>query len=186
MFEKSKCLNTPARVSQLLLTARGGRFGRRTACPPLASTADRRYPRRYAEEVLRRCRLADPRGRRLEPPPGLAAAQRAAFIATVKSVKPNHFAAEDMPIACRRRAAQAEERDIVRDLEAAKAADDSAAKAVLRTAQGRNASSLTRLARALRLGALARDPSRNTRRPGTVEPAGPLPWEFEPGDDDAA
>jgi hypothetical protein len=127
----------------------------------------------------------DPRGRRLEPPPGLPAAQRAAFIATVKSVKPNHFAAEDMPILLAYAAAQEEERDIVRDLEAAKAADDSAAKAVLRTAQGRNASSLTRLARALRLGALARDPSRNTRRPGTVEPAGPLPWEFEPGDDDA-
>ena len=125
----------------------------------------------------------DPRGQRLEPPPGLSTAQRAAFIATVKSVRPNHFAAEDMPILVAYAAAQVEERDIVRDLEAAKAAEDNQAKAVLRTAQGRNAGSLTRLARALRLGAMARDPTRSRRRPSTVEPSAPLPWEYEPDDE---
>jgi len=48
----------------------------------------------------------------------------------------------------------------------------------LRTAHGRVAGSLTRLARALRLGAMARAPSRNRRLPGTVEPSGPPPWEY--------
>ena len=50
----------------------------------------------------------EPRGRRLEPPPGLSEAERAAFVATVRSVKPGHFAAEDVPLltayCCRHRA----------------------------------------------------------------------------------
>jgi hypothetical protein len=40
----------------------------------------------------------EPRGRRLEPPGGLSEAERAAFAAAVRSVKPNHFADEDMPL----------------------------------------------------------------------------------------
>ena len=40
----------------------------------------------------------EPRGRRLEPPPGLSEAERTAFVATVRSVKPGHFAAEDAPL----------------------------------------------------------------------------------------
>ena len=40
----------------------------------------------------------DPRGRRLEPPPGLSEAERAAFVAAVRSVKLGHFADEDTPL----------------------------------------------------------------------------------------
>jgi hypothetical protein len=40
----------------------------------------------------------DPRGQRLEPPAGLSAAEREAFIATVKSVRPGHFSGDDTPL----------------------------------------------------------------------------------------
>jgi hypothetical protein len=125
----------------------------------------------------------DPRGQRLNPPPGLSDAERAAFVATVQSVRPGHFTAEEMPLLTAYAAAQVEERDIVRDLEAAKAAEDEKAKAVLRTAQGRVAGTLTRLARALRLGPMARNASRNRRGVAPLpEPSGALPWEYRPGD----
>jgi hypothetical protein len=119
----------------------------------------------------------DPRGRRLEPPPGLSQAERAAFVATVKSVRPGHFAAEETPLLVAYAAAIVQERDIAHDLEAA---EDEKAKAALWAAHARVAGTLTRLARALRLGPMARNPSRNRRRPGTVEADGPLPWEYEP------
>jgi hypothetical protein len=125
-------------------------------------------------------RSVDPRGRRLAPPPGLSAAEREAFIAAVMSVRPGHFAAEEAPLLTAYAAAVVEERDIARDLVAAKAAADDKAKDGLRLAHGRVSATLVRLARALRLGPLARNPSRNTRRPGTVEPSAPLPWEWEP------
>jgi hypothetical protein len=121
----------------------------------------------------------DPRGQRLEPPPGLSAAERAAFIATVGGVRPGHFAAEDVPLLVVYAAAIVQERDIAHELEDA---EDEKAKAPLWTAHGRVAGSLTRLARALRLGAMARNPSRSRRRPGTVEPSGVPPWEYRPGD----
>jgi hypothetical protein len=124
----------------------------------------------------------EPRGHRLEPPPGLSGAERAAFVAAVKSVKPGHFAAEDEPLLVAYAAAIVQERAIARDLEAAEAEDEEEEKAKtkdrLRTAHGRVAGSLTRLARALRLGAMARAPSRHRRLPGTVEPSGPPPWEY--------
>jgi hypothetical protein len=119
----------------------------------------------------------DPRGRRLDPPPGLSAAERKAFIAAVMSVRPGHFAAEEVPLLVAYAAAVVQERDIIQELETAETAP---AKAVLWTAHRGVAGSLVRLARALRLGPLARNPSRNTRRPGTVEPSAPLPWEWEP------
>jgi hypothetical protein len=124
----------------------------------------------------------DPRGKRLEPPPGLSEAERAAFVAAVQSVKPGHFAAEDVPLLTAYAAAAVQERDIAHELEAA---EDEKAKAALWTAHGRVAGSLTRLARALRLGAMARDPTRSRRRPGTVEPSGPPPWEYRHGEDKA-
>ena len=123
----------------------------------------------------------EPRGHRLEPPPGLSEAERAAFVAAVKSVKPGHFAAEDEPLLVAYAAAIVQERAIARDLEAAEDEDEeekAKTKDRLRTAHGRVAGSLTRLARALRLGAMARAPSRNRRLLGTVEPSGPPPWEY--------
>jgi hypothetical protein len=122
-------------------------------------------------------RLVEPRGQRLEPPPGLSDAERAAFVATVKSVRPGHFAAEETPLLVAYAAAIVQERAIAHDLETA---DSETAKDRLRMAHARVAGTLTRLARALRLGPMARNPSRNTRRPGTVEPIGALPWEYEP------
>jgi hypothetical protein len=119
----------------------------------------------------------DPRGHRLDPPPGLSTAEREAFIAVVKSVKPGHFAAEDTLLLTAYAAAAVQERTISHKLETAA---DEKAEVALWAAHGRVAGSLTRLARALRLGAMARDPTRSRRRPGTVEPSGPLPWEFEP------
>jgi hypothetical protein len=121
-------------------------------------------------------RLVEPRGQLLEPPPGLSAAERVAFGATVRSVKPGHFAAEDMPLLVAYASATVQERVISHALEKAEAES----LPTLWTAHGWVAGSLTRLARALRLGAMARDPSRNRRRPGTVEPSGTPPWEYEP------
>lgn len=123
--------------------------------------------------------MLDPRGQRLEPPPDLSRAEREAFKATVRSVRPNHFAQEDLPLLVAYSAAIAQERAIARELEAVQDGEDAEkTKDRLRNAHGRVAGSLTRLARALRLGAIARDPTRCRRRPGTVEPSGPLPWEF--------
>jgi hypothetical protein len=120
--------------------------------------------------------LLEPRGQRLEPPLGLSEAERAAFVAAVRSVKPGHFAAEDVPLLTAYAAAIVQERAIAHELEAAEEKDR------LWTAHGRVAGSLTRLARALRLGAMARDPTRSRRRPGTVEPSGDMPWEYLPGE----
>jgi hypothetical protein len=93
----------------------------------------------------------DPRGHRLEPPPGLSEAERAAFVAAVRSVKPGHFADEDTPLLTAYAAAIVQERSIAQDLEAAEEAEEdekAKAKNRLRTAHGRVAGSLTRLARA--------------------------------------
>jgi hypothetical protein len=121
-------------------------------------------------------RLVEPRGQRLDPPPGLSAAERSAFVATVRSVRPGHFAAEEVPLLVAFAAATVQERVISQALEKAEAES----LPTLWTAHARVAGSLTRLARALRLGPMARNPSRNTRRPGTVEPSGALPWESVP------
>ena len=123
--------------------------------------------------------MLDPRGRRLEPPPGLSAAEGEAFLAAVMSVRPGHFTAEEAPLLV------TYARAIVRDgviAEELKTAESATAKANLWAAQDRVAGSIVRLTRALRLGPMARNPSRNTRRPGTVEPVGPLPWEYRPGE----
>jgi hypothetical protein len=134
-------------------------------------------PRKSAAAIA----TLDPRGRRLEPPPGLSAAESAAFVATVMSVRPGHFASEERPLLVAYAAAIVQERVIAQDLEEV---EDGKAKAGLWAAQARVAGTLVRLARALRLGPMARNPSRNTRRPGTVEPSGTLPWEFDPEPDD--
>ena len=126
----------------------------------------------------------EPRGYRLEPPASLSEAEKAAFIATVMSVRPTHFALEDMPLLVAYAAATVQERAIVKELDAvaANAEDADKAKDRLRTAHGRTAGTLTRLAHALRLGAMARNPSRHSRPAGTVEAPGPLPWEFQAGE----
>jgi hypothetical protein len=136
-------------------------------------------PRKSAAAIA----ALEPRGRRLEPPPGLSEAERAAFVATVRSVKPGHFADEDTPLLTAYAAAIVQERAISGELGAE---EEEKAKDRLRTAHVRVAGSLTRLARALRLGAMARAPSRNRRLPGTVEPSGPLPWEYPRRDEAAA
>jgi hypothetical protein len=125
--------------------------------------------------------LLDPRGRRLAPPPGLSAAEREAFIATVMSVRPGHFTAEEVPLLVAYASSIVQERAIACSLEAAV---KEPVKDKLRMAHGRVSATLVRLARALRLGPMARNPSRNTRRPGTVEPSGPPPWEYEPDGDE--
>ena len=66
----------------------------------------------------------DPRGHRLEPPSGLSEAERAAFVAAVRSVKPGHFAAEDVPLLVAYAAATVQERAIARELEAAEDEDE--------------------------------------------------------------
>jgi hypothetical protein len=120
----------------------------------------------------------DPRGRRLDPPASLSKAEREAFVAVVNSVRPGHFNPDDMPLLVAYAAATVQERDIAHDLEAA---EDEKAKAVLWTAHGRVAGSLVRLARSLRLGAMARNPSRNRRGVAPLpEPSGAPPWEYEP------
>ena len=108
-------------------------------------------PRKSAAAIA----TLDPRGQRLEPPPGLSEAERAAFVAAVRSVKPGHFADEDTPLLIAYAAAIAQERAIAQDLEAAEEAEEdekAKAKDRLRTAHGRVAGSLTRLARALTPG----------------------------------
>jgi hypothetical protein len=59
----------------------------------------------------------DPRGRRLAPPRGLSTAERAAFAGTVRSVKPGHFALEDVPLLVAYASATVQERAISRELE---------------------------------------------------------------------
>jgi hypothetical protein len=121
--------------------------------------------------------LVEPRGRRLQPPRGLSPAERAAFVATVRSVKPGHFAAEDTPLLTAYASATVQERAISGELETAAT---ETAKDKLRLAHGRVSGSLVRLATTLRLGAMARNPARHRRSAATVEPDGVLPWEYEP------
>ena len=128
-------------------------------------------PRKSAAAIA----MLDPRARRLDPPPDLSEAEQTAFLAIVRSVNPRHFAAEDTALLTAYAAAIVQERAIARELEGEQ---DEKAKDRLRTAHGRVAGTLARLARSLRLGALPRAPSRNRRLPGTIEPSGPLPWEY--------
>jgi hypothetical protein len=122
----------------------------------------------------------DPRGQRLEPPPSLSKAEREAFVAVVNSVRPGHFNPDDLPLLIAYVAAQAQERAISRKLEAV---EDEKAEAVLWAAHARVAGSLTRLARALRLGAMARNPSRHRRGVAPLpEPSGSPPWEYRPSE----
>jgi hypothetical protein len=125
----------------------------------------------------------DPRGRRLEPPLSLSKAEREAFVDVVKSVRPGHFNLDDMPLLITYAAAAVQERTISRKLEAASSSPDpdDKAEAVLWAAHARVAGSLTRLARALRLGAMARNPSRHRRGVAPLpELSGALPWEYYP------
>jgi hypothetical protein len=72
-----------------------------------------------------------------------------------------------------------QERAIARVLEAA--ADEKVMDR-LWAAHDRVAGSLTRLARALRLGPMARNTSRNRRGVAPLpEPSGSPPWEYDPG-----
>lgn len=128
-------------------------------------------PRKSAASIA----MVEPQGRRLEPPPDLSAAENAAFVAVVGSVKPGHFAPEDIALLTAYSAAIVDERAIARELANADEKD----RAGLRAAHDRRAGALVRLARALRLGAMARAPSRNRRLPGTVEPSGAMPWEYQ-------
>ena len=113
-------------------------------------------------------------GQRLEPPPHLSKAERAAFVEVVDSVKPEHFVAEDAPLLCAYCAASLQERAI-----AAALANASAEEADrLRAAHSRAAGDLVKLARALRLGPMARNAAYNRRRPGTTRPSGPRPWDY--------
>ena len=121
--------------------------------------------------------MLDPRGQRLQPPRGLSKAERLAFVATVQSVRPSHFAAEDVTLLTAYAAAMVQERIIARELEAA---TEAALKKELRAAHGRVSGSLVRLAGALRLGAIARNPSRQRRAESTAEPSGQKPWEWDP------
>ena len=135
----------------------------------------------HAEEIRRRPLFGRAPGPAPSPPSGLSKAERAAFVAAVRSVRPGHFAAEETPLLTAYASAIVQERAIAGELEAAMSGK---AKDGLRLAHGRVVGSLVKLTRALRLGPMARNPSRNTRRPGTVEPSGELPWEFEPDDDE--
>jgi hypothetical protein len=112
---------------------------------------------------------------RLEPPPGLSQAEREVFKATVNSVKPEHFAAEDAPLLSAYCAAVLEERTIASAL--TEASEDDVDH--LRIARSRAAGDLIKLARALRLGPIARDAT-HRRRPGTVRSGGERPWDYRP------
>jgi hypothetical protein len=102
-----------------LLTTRirdraGAPFGRPlTTAATWATVAP--MPRKSAAAIA----LLEPRGQRLEPPSGLSEAEQAAFVAAVWSVKPGHFAAEDVPLLVAYAAATVQERAIARELEAA-------------------------------------------------------------------
>jgi hypothetical protein len=128
-------------------------------------------------------KVIEPRGYRPAPPEGLSEAERVAFTAAVCSVRPGHFAAEEVPLLVAFASATVQERAIAQELDAA---ETLTAKAALWAAHGRAAGTLTRLSRALRLGPMARNPSRSRRRAGTVEAvgaSGELPWEYEPDDE---
>jgi hypothetical protein len=76
--------------------------------------------------------------------------------------------------------ATVQERAISGELDAA---ETETAKAGLRAAHGRVAGSLVRLARALRLGAMARTPPPTRQRrlqASTIETSAAPPWEYEP------
>jgi hypothetical protein len=133
-------------------------------------------PRKSAAALL----VLDPRGHRLQPPRGLSKAERLAFVAAVRSVRPSHFAAEDVTLLTAYASATVQERVISKELAAA---ETETLKKELRAAHGRVAGSLVRLAGALRLGAIARNPSRHRRAESTVEPNGQKPWEWEPEDE---
>jgi hypothetical protein len=112
-------------------------------------------------------------GLRLEPPGSLSAAERAAFVATVESVNADHFAAEDLPLLSAYCAASVQERAIAAALVGASQEDVDR----LRAAMSRAAGDLVKLARALRLGPMARNANR--RRPGTTRPSGERPWNYQ-------
>jgi hypothetical protein len=108
----------------------------------------------------------------LEPSADLTGAEREVFRATVKAVKAEHFAPEDLPLLAAYSAAVVQQKAIVAELGKASGEDVDR----LRAAMSRAAGDLVKLARALRLGPMARDDSR--RRRGTVRPTGPRPWDY--------
>ena len=90
------------------------------------------------------------------------------------AVKVEHFAPEDMPLLVAYCTAVTQERVIAAEL--AGAVDEEAIDRS-RLALSRAAGDLIKLARALRLGPMARDAT-NRRRPGTVRSSSRRPWDF--------
>ena len=113
----------------------------------------------------------------IAPPRGLTAAERKVFEATVASVKVEHFAPEDVPLLVTYCATVAQERIIAAELAEATEEEDIDRG---RLALSRAAGDLIKLARALRLGPMARDAT-NRRRPGTIRSVGRRPWDFSRG-----
>jgi hypothetical protein len=108
----------------------------------------------------------------LEPPADLPEAERKVFLATVRSVKPEHFAPEDIPVLEAYCGAVVQRKIVATEL--AKAAEEDAEK--LRVALSRANGDLVKLARACRLGPISRDVT-SRRRQGTTRPGGPRPWD---------
>jgi hypothetical protein len=109
----------------------------------------------------------------LPPPPGLSAAERKVFVATVKSVKFDHFQPEDLPILAVWCSTIVQREAIAGALDKDPAGEDVPA---LRIALSRTAGDITKLCRALRLGPISRDAT-NRRRPGTTRQPGQRPWD---------
>ena len=124
--------------------------------------------------------LVGPRSGELQPPADLLPAERIAFVVTVRSVKPGHFAAEDIPLLVAYASATVQERAISRELAEA---ETETGKKELRAVHGRVAGSLVRLARALRLGAMARTPTPTRQRrlqASAIDTSAAPPWEYAP------
>ena len=81
-------------------------------------------------------KVIEPRGYRPAPPEGLSEAERVAFTAAVCSVRPGHFAAEEVPLLVAFASATVQERAIAQELDAA---ETLTAKAALWAAHGRAA-----------------------------------------------
>lgn len=125
------------------LTARGLRTRANPVHPRLSPThrapaarVDRRsallspvMPRKSAAALS----LVGPRSGELEPPPGLLPAERIAFVVAVRSVKPGHFALEDVPLLVAYASATVQERAISGELAEA---ETETAKAGLRAPMG--------------------------------------------------
>jgi hypothetical protein len=109
----------------------------------------------------------------LEAPPGLSAAERKVFAATVKSVRFDHFRAEDRPMLAAWCSTVVQREAIAAALDKDPAGENVPA---LRLALSRTIGDIVKLGRALRLGPISRD-ANNRRRPGTTREPGRRPWD---------